>query len=199
MNLIKYIRKESTCKEAGITLIALVITVIVLLILAGVAISMATSQDSIFEKSNTATSTWNNKVSEEETSITGLLNYMNGLLPTEVDFEAKKTEALANRQETEAIAIGTDGNPVDLSLWAYDIVDNKIRLGVDIGYGMYGRGYLGDIINGQIVGKMPQYVMPEGDTQFYPVAYIPRVFQWIESLVTPPEIPSTVEDMERCI
>ena len=47
-------RKINLKKEKGITLIALVITIIVLLILAGVAISMITGDSSIMNKAQEA-------------------------------------------------------------------------------------------------------------------------------------------------
>ena len=55
------------CKSntRGITLIALVITVIVLLILAGAAVSVALNGDNVFEKANEAKTSWNAKVEEE--------------------------------------------------------------------------------------------------------------------------------------
>ena len=47
-------------KEKGITLIALVVTIIVLLILAGVAISLTIAQGGIFDKAEKAANTWRN-------------------------------------------------------------------------------------------------------------------------------------------
>ena len=60
--------------QKGITLIALVITVIVLLILAGTAITIAVNGDSIFVKANTAVNAYNAKVEEQQTNITALEN-----------------------------------------------------------------------------------------------------------------------------
>lgn len=58
----------------GITLIALVITIIVLLILAGVAINMATDSNGLFGKANSAAESWNTAVGEESNVIWNLLN-----------------------------------------------------------------------------------------------------------------------------
>ncbi len=63
-------------KQTGITLIALVITIIVLLILAGTAISMSVSGDGIFKKANETVDKWNEKVSLQDNEITSLFNYM---------------------------------------------------------------------------------------------------------------------------
>lgn len=45
-------------KEKGITLVALVVTIIVLLILAGVAISLTIGQNGIFTRAQNATERW---------------------------------------------------------------------------------------------------------------------------------------------
>ena len=55
--------------ERGITLIALIITVIVLLILAGTAISIAINGGDIFSKASTARDQWNASVADEENKI----------------------------------------------------------------------------------------------------------------------------------
>ena len=47
-------------KERGITLIALVVTIIVLLILAGVAISLTIGQGGLFQRAENAANTWRN-------------------------------------------------------------------------------------------------------------------------------------------
>ena len=57
----------------GITLIALIITVIVLLILAGTAISIAINGGDIFSKATTAREEWNTAVKSEETTMLELL------------------------------------------------------------------------------------------------------------------------------
>lgn len=57
-------------KERGITLIALIVTIIVLLILAGVTISLAVSNNGIFDKAKTA----GNKYKEAETNEQAGLN-----------------------------------------------------------------------------------------------------------------------------
>ena len=53
-------------KERGITLVALVVTIIVLLILAGVTIGMATSNTGIFKRASNAADTWNSMDSYNE-------------------------------------------------------------------------------------------------------------------------------------
>ena len=62
-----------TKSKKGITLVALVITIIVLMILAGVAISLATGQNSIFSKANNAATKWNTAVGKESNTIKNIL------------------------------------------------------------------------------------------------------------------------------
>ena len=58
-------------KEKGITLIALVVTIIVLLILAGVAISLTIGQGGIFDKAQDAANTWRNAETNQERAFNG--------------------------------------------------------------------------------------------------------------------------------
>ena len=63
-------------KDRGITLIALVITVIILLILAGTAISISINNSGLFEKTQTAVQENNNKVDEEDLQLKYLMAEM---------------------------------------------------------------------------------------------------------------------------
>ena len=74
----------------GITLIALIITVIVLLILAGTAVSIAINGGNIFTKANEAKESWNVKVSQEESEINqslALLDSLNIITETTISKE----------------------------------------------------------------------------------------------------------------
>ena len=53
----------------GITLIALVVTIIVLLILAGVAINVVFNQENLFNRANEAASKWNTAQQEEQNEL----------------------------------------------------------------------------------------------------------------------------------
>lgn len=69
----------------GITLIALVITVIVLLILAGTAITLALDGGGLFAHTNNAVARWNAAIAEEEektNEVWNILNTLNGKSPT---------------------------------------------------------------------------------------------------------------------
>lgn len=64
-------------REEGITLIALVVTIVVLLILAGVSIGMTFDSNGLFAKVNEATTKWNSAKSEEEEYLKEFNKYMN--------------------------------------------------------------------------------------------------------------------------
>ena len=64
--------------KRGITLIALVITIIVLLILAGVAINVTFNQGDLFGKANNVVEKWNNKITEEENLINTIFGELQG-------------------------------------------------------------------------------------------------------------------------
>ena len=62
----------------GITLVALVITIIVLLILAGVGISSLTGEDGLIEKAKQAAEEYEQASQEEADTVNGLLNMIGG-------------------------------------------------------------------------------------------------------------------------
>ena len=68
----------------GISLIALVITIIVLIILAGVAINVTFNQENLFNKTNEAVDKWNIALEEENEIIWGLINDLNSRQEVEV-------------------------------------------------------------------------------------------------------------------
>ena len=67
-------------KEKGITLIALVITVILMLILAGVAISALTGDGGLFNNTRGAAETFENASQREAKQIEGLMNEIDGYI-----------------------------------------------------------------------------------------------------------------------
>ena len=69
-------------EKKGITLVSLVITIIVLLILATVAISLAVSENGLFENAKNAGNKWNSAVKNEHDVIQDKLNEFNQLYNT---------------------------------------------------------------------------------------------------------------------
>ena len=66
---LKKITNKKKLKEKGITLIALVVTIIILLILAGVTLNIALSDNGLFNKAKKAADDYNQKSIEEELQI----------------------------------------------------------------------------------------------------------------------------------
>ena len=73
-----------TKTNEGITLIALVITIIVLLILAGVAIDIVFNQDNLFSRANEAVSKWNTSQQKEQNELNNIIYELQSLFKTEV-------------------------------------------------------------------------------------------------------------------
>ena len=67
-------------KESGITLVALVVTIIVLLILAGVAISLTIGENGILTRAQNATKKWDEAEAQEETEMNTFTNTYDNLL-----------------------------------------------------------------------------------------------------------------------
>ena len=70
------VKKENNCSEAGITLIALIITIIIMLILVGVSISIALKGD-LFSNSEKAVDGTNAKVEQEQSRVDELMQRLN--------------------------------------------------------------------------------------------------------------------------
>ena len=64
----------------GITLIALVVTIIVLLILAGIALNLTIGQNGIFSRAQTAANTWRNAETNEQLVMGELEDWMDGYM-----------------------------------------------------------------------------------------------------------------------
>ena len=72
-NVIVKMKFKGKVKERGITLIALIITVVVMLILAGVAIGAVVGGDGLFNKIGQATETYENAVNKENDIVQNLI------------------------------------------------------------------------------------------------------------------------------
>ena len=66
------LKRKINYREAGITLVALVVTIIVLLILAGVTITLALSNNGVIGRAQQASNTWANATNDEEAMMGGL-------------------------------------------------------------------------------------------------------------------------------
>ena len=105
-------------KQEGITLIALVITIIVLIILAGVSISVLFNQDGIIAKARQAKSDYANAQNEEATTIGSLINRID---------EAER-ENNNPPEEIKKVSEVKGGNYFDKATTLEDSNGNKIKV-----------------------------------------------------------------------
>jgi type II secretory pathway pseudopilin PulG len=126
-----------------------------------------------------------------------------------IDWDAILADANANpnkykhpdQTESEDIGIGTDGKPVNMDYWNWlkdsILTDNKLALVTSISSNNI-PGYIGDYTaDGQIIGKVPQYIKPANESEFLTVESMYATFNYCYELKIAPEIPDTVVDMER--
>lgn len=195
--------KRSDLKEKGITLVALVVTIIVLLILAGISISLVLGNNGIIARARDASVVWNNAQHDEEERMGEIERQMEELGPeTPVDWEYAIGHAEKHPDQSSTnndIGIGTDGKPVNLDYWDYKVFNgNEITLTGDNGCGGDSTGYHEtEIENGKIKGKVPQYIKKDGNSEFYTVTKMSCTFNSCDTLVIAPKIPETVTNMNR--
>ena len=131
----------------------------------------------------------------------------NVIQPEDIEKKTEKYLEMAKamgQSKTENIGIGTDGKLVNLDLWKYEKTDdgNGIKLGTsNISWAEV--GYIGDIVENRIQGKIPQYVYLKDDNKCYPVLALSGTFfnyyngNKFNELREMPDIPSTVNIMEE--
>lgn len=258
----KKLKEELKYGNKGITLISLVVTIIVLLILAGVSIATLTSENGILTRVNEAkkkTEEANDiekiklAISEAQIEKNGYekINFQNfqealnsqfgdnnvivvideegtftvSCLDTLIDYTISENQiekkidwnkamlnAVAPESQDEVrnegvIAIGTDGNPVDMDLWEYTFDDETGGYALNsekvINGGGNTAGYRGIVKDdGTIEGTVPQYIKVNNG-EWIPVTSLYRTFQGndttneqLKKLTIAPKIPITVKSMK---
>ncbi len=76
-------KKTTNLKEHGITLIALVITVIIILILAGVTLNTALGQNGLFQRAKLATEKYKEAEEQEKEAIEDIVKELDDIIPAE--------------------------------------------------------------------------------------------------------------------
>ena len=123
-------RNRLSNSKKGITLIALVVTIVILLILAGVAISITIGEDGIINRTKDATSKTSKAAKEEKDDLENLAEYINNVL----DVEDKVTDNTPGELDGE----GTEDNP-----YLIESVEDIVKLSIDVNSGI---SYDGKII-----------------------------------------------------
>ena len=190
----------------GITLIALVVTIVVLLILAGVTLTLVLDNNGIIKKSKDAKEQYGQARENEQADLSNLSDWIDDAVGV-VNWDKILDDAEQNpdkykhpeQSDTNGdIGIGTDGKPVNMDLWTYEIINtNEIRLGirtsVNMGYSGYNNSKITE--SGEIQGKVPQYIKKDGESSFYPVTDMCVTFMNCTNLKIAPEFPSTVTNL----
>ena len=204
--------KEKLKKQTGITLIALIISIIVMLILAAVSINIIINQG-IMTKSKEAVNRYNEKAGEEQANLTAweqLMGQYSDEGDAELDIETALQIFTANPQNyihpeqsstNKDRAIGTDGKAVNLDLWDYSILNEEngeiVLSNVSYGCEANGPSYSNnDIIDGKIKGTVPQYIYLEENKKVYVVSSMNNVFIGCTNLEYSPQIPTTVKELD---
>ena len=109
--------------KSGITLIALVETIVILLILAGVVISITIGEDGIINRTKDASSKTSKAAKEEKNDLENLAEYINNVL----DVEEKVTDNTPGELDGE----GTEDNP-----YLIESVEDIVKLSIDVNSGI---------------------------------------------------------------
>ena len=134
-------------KDKGITLIALVITIIVLLILAGVALSALTGNDNIIQNAGTTVDNYNAQQETDEAVLNTIAGYLESHMPQGenggaddevVEPEVDKTPPTITAKE-ESVTI-TEGQKYLLSEY-FTIEPDATTEGVKVTYTINGQEY----------------------------------------------------------
>ena len=202
--------KKIINKNQGITLIALVVTIVVLLILAGVSLNMVLGQNGIVTKAKEARDKTEqakqNDLASMDQDVKDIDDILNDGESPSVDWDEILKKADENpdqfrdqeQQSTNKdIGIGTDGKAVNLDRWYYetDPYNGVATLRGTQGNGWGNPGYVGKIENGRIIGKVPQYIKKDGEDAWCEVQDLTNTFCYWNGLVIAPEIPSGATNM----
>ncbi len=108
--------------------------------------------------------------------------------------DPEKIKQESGQKTSELAGLGTDGKPVNMDYWNPSNDGDSYSLSDSI-YG--GNTYLGGIENGEIKGKIPEYIYDEEEGKFKSVTNIAGLFSEKTELIKTPEIPSNVTNMNN--
>lgn len=192
----KNLKEELKYGKKGITLISLVVTIIVLLILAGVSIATLIGNNGILTRAQKAKNETEQAQKEEQNILNSYEDKINEYAGIDWDTALSNAQKHPVQKTSTAIGVGTDGRAVNMDLWeCTKLEDGTYALNDAVtleGTGTKTAGYIGDIINGKIEGTIPQYIKDESDGSFVEVTSLRSLFYGISDLTEAPVIPSTV-------
>lgn len=192
-------------KQKGITLVALVITIIVLLILAGVTIATLTGDNGILTRTQEAKEKTEQAQKEEQNILDSYEDKINEYAGIDWDTVLDNAQKHPDQKTSTAIGVGIDGKAVNMDLWEYTLLDDgtyalntseTITAVEEEDWSDAQKGYQGAFTEeGKIEGCLPQYIKNESDDTFIEVTDLTYLFYNCTELKVMPEIPSTVKSM----
>ena len=192
-------RSENLHKQQGITLIALVVTIIVLLILAGVTIAAISGDNGILQNAARAKEETEQAQKDEENILNSYEDKINEYIGIDWDTALANAQKHPDQKTSTAIGVGTDGRAVNMDLWECTLLEDGTYVLNDSASvaitGTRTAGYTGNIVDGKIEGTIPQYIKDESDGSFIEVTSIQWLFYQKTELATSPKIPDTITNM----
>ena len=183
-------------KEKGITLIALVITIIVLLMLAGISVTMITGNNGIITQAQKAKNETGKAQIEEENILSNYEDKIFEYSNSEWEKILANAEKHPEQKESDVIGVGVDGSAVNMDKWEFTLLDDgTIGLNDEESLATTGTrtsGYKGEIQNGEIEGTIPKYIKISNSDEFRGVSRLDFTFDGIKELKKLPVIPDTV-------
>lgn len=198
----KKLNLQLKSNRKGITLIALVITIIVLLILAGVSIATLTGENGILNQANNAKNKTEEAKIQEGKTLENLEDEITNIIGINWEETLKTATKHPEQKVSNAIGVGTNGKSVNMDLWEYSLMDNgtyglntRENLNTETSIGVTS-GYKGLFTSdGQIQGTIPQYISEDGGENFKEVTDLKWLFFNCSEMKIAPQIPTTVKKM----
>lgn len=185
----------------------MVITVIVLLILAGVTIATLTGDNGILTRAQEAKNKTEQAQKDEENILSSYEDKINEYAGIDWDTVLTNAQKHPDQKTSTAIGIGTDGRAVNMDLWGYTKLEDgtyalnseeTITAVEEENWSVAQKGYQGTFTeNGKIKGSLPQYIKEEIDDTFIEVTDLTYLFYNCTELKVMPQIPSTVKSMNN--
>ena len=185
-------------ENKGITLMALVITIIVLLILVGVTIVAISGENGIIQRAVEAREETEKAEKIEQNTLNSYEDTINEYMGIDWDRVLENAEKHPDQKTSTAIGVGTDGRAVNMDLWEYTKLDDGTYAlnDADSLITTSTAGYTGNIVDGKIEGTIPQYIKDETDNDFVEVTSIEWLFYENTKLEISPILPNTLTNMK---
>ena len=192
--------KKTNVKEKGITLIALVITIVILLILAGIAIASLTGDNGLFARARQARQNTLDAQNKENETLEGYEDAITSTVGVDWEYALTNATKHPDQKTSTAIGVGTDGKAVNMDLWEYTFDDGTNGYGLNDSSSLTttesanaSKGYNGTDFNNIVI---PQYISIDEGENWIPVTNLDWTFFNCTELIKIDNLPSTVISME---